>query len=162
MEIQVFVNTKYIIILSFLQELHANYMRLYYTSAIDTLLLKPGYLIYMYMKPELEMPKNTEWQEQISHNSVPNAFQSLPWSLHGQIVKELSIITKYSPEGRDQWWSLFEFFTKLMLNSEINLMFTAVMSECGQFVAKVINHWHLNHGLWLVNGLHTHRSLWIC
>ncbi len=26
---------------------------------------------YMNMKPELEVPKNTEWQEQISHNSMP-------------------------------------------------------------------------------------------
>ncbi len=38
------------------------------------------------MKPELEMPKNTECQEQISHNSVPEAFRSLPWSLKGRIV----------------------------------------------------------------------------
>ncbi len=26
----------------------------------------------MNMKPELEVPKNTEWQEQISHKSVLN------------------------------------------------------------------------------------------
>ncbi len=57
-----------------------------------------------YMKPELEMPKNTEWQEQISHNSMPDAFQSLPWSHQGRIVKESSNITKYSPESGDLWW----------------------------------------------------------
>ncbi len=30
-----------------------------------------------YMKPELEVPKTTEWQEQISHKSVPDTFWSL-------------------------------------------------------------------------------------
>ncbi len=30
--------------------------------------------ISMCMKPELEVPKNTEWQEQISHNSVPKIY----------------------------------------------------------------------------------------
>ncbi len=30
------------------------------------------------------------------------------------------------------------------------------------FVAMVINHWYLNHGMWLVIDLHTHRSQWIC
>ncbi len=25
-----------------------------------------------YMEPELEVPKNTEWQEQINHKSVPD------------------------------------------------------------------------------------------
>ncbi len=35
-----------------------------------------GYV--MYVKPDLEMPKNTERQEQISHNSVPDTFRSLP------------------------------------------------------------------------------------
>ncbi len=28
------------------------------------------YIVTMYMEPELEMPKNTEWQEQISHKSI--------------------------------------------------------------------------------------------
>ncbi len=56
---------------------------------------------YMYMKLELEVPKNTEWQEQISHNSMPDTFQSLPWSLQGRIVKESSNITNYSSESGD-------------------------------------------------------------
>ncbi len=107
------------------------------------------------MKPELEVLKNTEWQEQISHNSVPAAFRSLPWSFQGRIVKESSNITKYSPESGDLWWSL-------MLNGETNLTCITVTSQCDQYVATMINHWHPNHGLWLVNDLHTHRSLWIC
>ncbi len=70
----------------------------------------PGYQIDMYMKPELEVHKTTEWQEQISHNSMPDAFRSLPWSLQGRIVKESSNISKYSPESRDLWWSLWVFW----------------------------------------------------
>ncbi len=65
-----------------------------------------------YMKPELEMHKNTEWQEQISHNSVPDVFRSLLWSLQVRIVKESSNITKYSPESGDLWWSLWSFWQK--------------------------------------------------
>ncbi len=117
---------------------------------------------HTYMKPELEMPKNTEWQEQISHNSVPDALRSLLWSLQGQIVKESSNITKYSTESGDLWWSLWSFWQNGCSNSETNLTCITVTSQCDQYVATVINHWHLNHGLWLVNDLHTHRSLWIC
>ncbi len=51
-----------------------------------------------YIKPGLEMPKNTEWQKQISIKRVPDAFQSLPWSLQGRIVNKSSNIIKYSPE----------------------------------------------------------------
>ncbi len=112
------------------------------------------------MEPKLEVPKNTEWQVQISHKSVAGAFQPMPWFLQGRIVKESSNITKHSPEDGDEWWSL-EFLTKLMLIGETNLTCTTVTWQCDQFVAKVINHWHLNHELWLLNDLHTHRSLWI-
>ncbi len=55
------------------------------------------------MEPELEVPKNAEWQEQISHKSMPDVFRSLQWSLQGQIVKESSNNSKYSPKGRDMW-----------------------------------------------------------
>ncbi len=55
-----------------------------------------------------------------------------------------------------------EVLTKLMLNSETNLTCITVTSQCNQYVATVINHWHPNHGLGLVNDMHTHRSLWIC
>ncbi len=109
------------------------------------------------------MPKNTEWQQQISQKSVPNAFWSLPWSRQGQIVNKWSNITKYSPENG---WILMvisvEFLTKQMLNSETNLTCTTFTSHCDQYVAKAINHWQLNHGLWLVIDLHTHISLCIC
>ncbi len=114
------------------------------------------------MKPELEMPKNTEWQEQISHNSMPNAFRSLPWSLQGANCERIKQYYKiFTWEPRSVVISL-EFLTKLMLNSETNLTCITVTSQCDQYVAMVINHWHLNHGLWLVNDLHTYRSLWIC
>ncbi len=36
------------------------------------------------MEPELEVPKNTEWQKQISHKRVPNA------NLHLQIIESIS------------------------------------------------------------------------
>ncbi len=62
-----------------------------------------------YMEPELEVPKNTEWQEQISHKSMPDTFWSLLRSLQGRIVNESSNISKYSPEG-NLWWSLWSFW----------------------------------------------------
>ncbi len=42
-----------------------------------------------------------------------------------------------------------------MLNGEVNLTCTTVTPQCDQYVAKVINYWHPNHGLLLVNDLHT-------
>ncbi len=53
------------------------------------------------MELELEVPKNTEWQEEISHKRVPNVFWSLMWSFQGRIVKESSNISKNSPEDGD-------------------------------------------------------------
>ncbi len=35
-----------------------------------------------------------------------------------------------------------EFLTKLMLNGETNLTCITVTSQCDQYVAMVINHWH--------------------
>ncbi len=40
-----------------------------------------------------------------------------------------------------------EFLTKLKLNGESNLMCIPITSQCDQYVAKVINHWYLCHGL---------------
>ncbi len=34
---------------------------------------------------------------------------------------------------------------KLMFNGEMNLMCTTGTSQCDQYVAMVINHWHPNH-----------------
>ncbi len=42
------------------------------------------------MKPELEVPKKTEWQEQISHNSMLDV-----WPIFVQLRRHLYFTTKY-------------------------------------------------------------------
>ncbi len=104
---------------------------------IDQVIEQVDYKEKAYMRPELEMPKNTEWQEQISHNSMPDAFRSLRWSLQGRIVKESSNITKYSPESRDLWWSLCDLFgvfdktdAQLWNESHIHYCYVTMRSIC--------------------------------
>ncbi len=93
--------------------------------------------------------------------SVHCMFRTLPWSLQVQIVNKSSNIIKYSPQNEDHWWSPWSFWQNT-LNGETNFMCTTVTSQCDHFVTMVINHWHLNHSLWLVIDLHIHRSRWIC
>ncbi len=40
-----------------------------------------------------------------------------------------------------------EILTKLMVSGEMNLTCITVMSQCDQYVATVVNHWPLCHGL---------------
>ncbi len=68
------------------------------------------YLVTIYMKPELDVPINKEWQKTKSVTSVPDTFRSLPWSLQGRIVNKSSNIWKYLPGNRDHWWSVWSFW----------------------------------------------------
>ncbi len=63
---------------------------------------------------------------------------------------ELSInqvILKIFTQGRRTLVVSMECLTKLKLNGETNFTCITVTSQCDQYVAKVINHWYLCHGL---------------
>ncbi len=60
-----------------------------------------------YMKPELDVPINTEWQITNQSQVCLMRFDHCPDLFRGELSKNQVILWKDSPEDGDHWWSLW-------------------------------------------------------